>query len=152
MRATIFALALIFGAAVAPAEPLQTTPLSIEAIAQLPAVEGLVLSPDGKHLAGLVGTPKYKWPVISIWDVDNLAKPPVWIPSTNMRPVAVTFLGNERLMFFADQPLTMDGVKSKTSQAFVTDLEGKSFQQPFATRGTTAAPRRRRRCRPATHW
>jgi dipeptidyl aminopeptidase/acylaminoacyl peptidase len=133
------AAATSFGLTLAPtlaAEPLQTSPLQIEAIAEHPAISGLVLSPDGKHMAGLVGTKQHKWPVISIWEVDNLSKPPVWIPSDRMRPRNVAFLGNDRLLFFADQPFTYGSLRTFTVQAIVTDVQGRTFEQPFATKGT----------------
>ncbi|MEQ1866225.1 MAG: prolyl oligopeptidase family serine peptidase [Micropepsaceae bacterium] len=87
-------------------------------------------------MAGLVGTKEHKWPVIAIWDIENLSKPPIWIPSERMRPRNVTFLGNERLIFFADQPFTYGALKTFTVQAVVTDLKGKSFDNPFAAKGT----------------
>jgi dipeptidyl aminopeptidase/acylaminoacyl peptidase len=120
------------------AEPLQTTPLPIEAIAQNPAMSNPVLSPDGLHMAALVASPNHRWPVVSISTVDNLSGSPVWIPSTHMRPLAVAFLGNERLLLFADQPFDAPPLKSFTVQAIVTDLEGKNFSQPFATKGALA--------------
>jgi dipeptidyl aminopeptidase/acylaminoacyl peptidase len=128
------------------AEPLKTTPLSIEAIAAHPAIGsvrgGLALSPNGKYMVGLVGSDKHKWPVISIWDVENLSKAPVWIPSKEMRPVSVSFLGNDHIVFFADQPLDYTDefeagtTKTFTVQAVVSDLEGKKFTQPFAVKGS----------------
>ncbi len=118
------------------AEPLQTTPLGIEPIAEHPALSSIVLSPDGKHMAGLVGTNKHKWPVISIWDVEDLSKPAVWIPSTNMRPRNVAFLGSDRIIFFADQPFTYGALKTFTVQAWVTDLQGRDISNPFAAKGT----------------
>jgi acetyl esterase/lipase len=118
------------------ASAARSEPLSIESIAQHPAISGLTLSPDGKHMAALVNAPNNKWPVISIWDVENLSKPATWIPSLEMRPVAVSFLGDDRVLFIADQPLTYGTLKSFTRQAIVTDLAGKSFERPFATKGT----------------
>lgn len=118
------------------AEPLKTTPLPIDAIAQHPAMSGATLSPDGKHIAALVASPQHKWPVISIWQVDNLSKPPVWIPSERMRPRSVAFLGNDRIIFFADQPFTYGSLKTFTVQAVVADLAGKNFDNPFAAKGT----------------
>ncbi len=126
----------------AVAEPLQTTPLSIEAIAEQPAFASVALSPDGKHLAALVASPKYKWPVITIWEVENLAKQPVGIPSDEMRPRSVSFLGNDHVLFLADQPLDYTDENSAgttrtfTVQAIISDLQGKKFDQPFAVRGT----------------
>lgn len=135
-------IALLTPAALA-AEPLQTTPLQIEQIAEHPAISGMVLSPDGKHLAGLVRSPQHKWPVISIWDAENLSKPAIWIPSTNMRPRQVVFLGNKHIIFFADQPFDFSDAATNnllrrtfTVQAWVADLDGKNITQPFASRGT----------------
>ena len=137
MRVAVAIAALFLSqTAVFAAEPLQTTPLAIEPLAEHPALSGMVLSPDGKHMAGLVGTKQQKWPVISIWDVDDLSKPPVWIPSERMRPRAVTFLGNDHLIFFADQPFTYGSLKTFTVQAWVTDLQGKDIKNPFAAKGT----------------
>jgi dipeptidyl aminopeptidase/acylaminoacyl peptidase len=133
--ALAFAISLQAMTVVAVAEPLQTSPLPIEAIAEHAAISGVVLSPDGKHIAGLVRSPQQKWPVISIWDVENLSKPAIWIPSTTMRPRGVAFLGNEHVLFFADQPFTYGSLRTFTVQAIVTDLEGKKFEQPFATKG-----------------
>lgn len=118
------------------ADPLASAPLSIEQLAEHPALSGVTLSPDGKHIAALVGSPKHKWPVISIWETDNMSKPPVWIPSDKMRPRNVAFLGNNRIIFFADQPFTYGSLKTFTIQAVVSDLEGKSFDNPFAAKGT----------------
>ena len=132
-----FALAVGFSVTAAQAaEPLQSSPLPIEAIAEHPAISGVTLSPDGKHMAALVGSPKHKWPVISIWETDNLSKPPVWIPSDKMRPRLVSFVGNDHVIFFADQPFTYASLKTFTVQAVVSDLQGKNFSYPFAAKGT----------------
>lgn len=128
--------ALLLSAAANAAEPLQTSPLPIEPIAEHPALNGLVLSPDGKHMAGLVGTNQQKWPVISIWDVENLSKPPIWVPSKTMRPRNVQFLGNDHLIFFADQPFTYGATKTFTVQAWVMGVDGKNITNPFAAKGT----------------
>jgi acetyl esterase/lipase len=129
-------IAFAFTSVAQAAEPLQTSPLPIEAIAQLPAMQSVVLSPDGKHMAALVSSPKHRWPVVSIWEVDNLSKPPVWVPSERMRPRNVQFLGNQYVIFFVDQPLTYGARKDFTRQAVITDIEGRSFPEPFAAKGT----------------
>lgn len=130
------AASLAFALTAAQAEPLQTKPLDMEAIAQHPAMSGVVLSPDGKHIAALVNNPKYRWPVVTIWETDNLSKPPIGIPSERMRPRSVDFLGNKHVIFFVDQPLTYGSLKHFTRQAIIADVEGKSFEQPFNTKGT----------------
>ncbi len=133
-----FALAATIAILTAPAavdDALQTTPLEIEPLAEHPAMDGPSLSPDGKHMAALVKSAQHKWPVISIWDVENLSKPPVWIPSLRMRPRSVAFLGNNHIIFFADQPLVDGSRKAFTVQAIVYDLEGKTPSEPFKVRG-----------------
>jgi dipeptidyl aminopeptidase/acylaminoacyl peptidase len=140
-----FALATALGftiTAVQAAEPPKTTPIEIEALAQFEAFDSARLSPDGKHLVALVASPKHKWPVISIWEVENLTKPPIWIPSESMRPVSVRFLGNGHILFFAEQPFTGNSeltnfisVKTFTVKAIVADIEGKKFREPFAAKG-----------------
>ena len=119
-------------------EALQLNPLPIESIARLPAIQGVTLSPDGKHLAALVASPDHRWPVISVWNLETGA-PPVWIPSATMRPRAVSFLGNDRLLFLADQPFTYGNYQGFTVQAIVTDLDGRNFTDPFRVRGALAS-------------
>lgn len=129
------ALALAAGG-VAAAQPLQLTPVPVEALARHPAISGVSMSPDGRHVAALVASPDHRWPVIAIWNVDDLTRPPVWIPSSDMRPISVQFLGNERIIFIVDQPFTYGSTRTFTRQAVVADLDGTNFQQPFASRGT----------------
>jgi acetyl esterase/lipase len=135
--ATALAAALVAACAApaAMAQPLQTTPLPVESLARHPALSQVVISPDGRHIAGLIAIEGQRWPAIAIWTVDNLSAPPVAIPSTQMRPRSVSFLGNDRIVFFADQPFTYDpgsGTrKDFTVEAVVTDLRGSRFEQPL---------------------
>jgi len=133
------AAAFALAAGGATAQPMNLTPLQIDQAARNPALQGVVMSPDGRHIAGLVANPNYRWPVIAIWDVDAIAAgrsaDAVLIPSTDMRPVSVGFLGNERIIFIVDQPFTYGSNKTFTRQAIVADLDGGNFQQPFAARG-----------------
>ncbi len=128
--ASVLALGLLTTTA-ASDEPLKTAPLGIEQVAEHPAMSGLTMSPDGKHIAALVASAKYKWPVVTIWEADNLAKAPIGIPSTDKRPLAVSFLGNEHAIIFLDQPFTPSGFKTRTFEAVVTDLAAKKFTRPF---------------------
>lgn len=133
------AAAFALAAGVAAAQPLNLTPLQIDQAARHPAIQGVTMSPDGRHIAGLVANPNYRWPVIAIWDADAIANGQpanaVLIPSTDMRPVFVTFLGNDHILFVVDQPFTAGYNKTFTQQAIVADLEGREFHQPFAARG-----------------
>jgi dipeptidyl aminopeptidase/acylaminoacyl peptidase len=113
------------------AQSANAQPISINAIARHPAMQSVVLSPDGQHIAALISRPDQRWPVIAIWRVDDLARAPVLVPSREMRPRNLAFLGNDRLMFFADQPIEFGALRSFTVQAVVMDLEGRDFSQPL---------------------
>lgn len=126
--AVLLGLTSIGGAA---AQQLGASPLPIEAIAQHPAIQSVSISPDGRHIAGLIALPNQRWPAIAVWSVDNLNQPPVAIPSTQMRPRSVSFLGNDHVVFFVDQPINFGSYKTFTVQAVVTDLRGSRFTQPF---------------------
>lgn len=119
------------GPASASAQTLNLTPLPVESLARNRAISGVTISPDGRHMAGLISQENQRWPLVAIWDVEHLDQPPVAIPSREMRPRSVAFLGNEHVVFFADQPFTYESTKTFTVQAIVTDLRGSSFSQPF---------------------
>lgn len=130
-RATIAAVVTGLLVSSAVADPLPLAPLPIESLSRLPAITGATISPDGKHIAALVGVQGQRWPVIRVWETDNLAKPPTNIASSEMRPRSVAFVGNDKLLFQADQPWSCGAYKGFTIQTVVTDFEGKNFTQPF---------------------
>ncbi len=139
MRSTFATIIMAFAYALTSAfaaEPLATTPLPIEAIAPNPAIQGATLSPDGKHVAALVSLPGQKWPIVSVWQADDLSRPPVNSASNDMRPRSVHFLGNDRIIILLDQPFTVGTLKTFTVQAIVTDWRGGKLERPFATKGT----------------
>ncbi len=123
--------------------PSLAAPIPIEDLARFEQLTSVSLSPDGKHVAGLYAAPNQKWPVLSIWKTEALAESPVWIPSKNMRPVSVRFIGNERLLFVTEQELTVDTVKGFTRKLYITDLKGSSFEEPLRTGGSTDDAARR---------
>jgi len=123
--------ASLFSLSAAAQQPLPLNPLPIASLSRLPAITGVTISPDGRRIAGLVAVTGQQWPVIAVWEADNLAKPPSQISSREMRPRGVQFVGNDRLLFLADQPWTCGTYKSFTVQTIVTDFTGSSFSQPF---------------------
>ncbi len=110
-------------------------PLPIEALAQFEAVTQPALSPDGKHLVGLVAAPGQKWPVISVWNADALDQKPVWIPSATQRPVSVSFVGNNHILFITEQEINFASVKTFTRKVYITDLKGSFFEEPLRRGG-----------------
>ncbi|UDF05179.1 S9 family peptidase [Asticcacaulis sp. AND118] len=140
------ALLCLSAAAVAGlALPLMSTralaePVSIEALAQYEQTSGVTISPDGKHIAALVAAKGQKWPVISIWQADDLSKPPVWIPSATNRITGVGFFGNDKIIFRAEQEITRsDGRLSFTVKTYTADIDGKNITEPFKTGGRSEA-------------
>ncbi len=124
---------LLLSAAAGPT--VLAEPLSIEALAQFESVTRPSLSPDGKHLAALVAAPGQKWPVISIWQADALEQKPIWIPSATQRPVDVSFLGNNNLLFVTEQEINVGPTKTRTNKVYLTDLKGSFFDEPLRRRG-----------------
>lgn len=123
--------------AVGGAERALAAPLSIDALAQFEAVTSVNLSPDGKHVVGLVAAPGQKWPVISIWKADALEQTATWIPSQNMRPVAVDFIADDRIWFITEQEINRGSTKTFTRKLYVTDLKGSRFDEPLKRTGAT---------------
>jgi dipeptidyl aminopeptidase/acylaminoacyl peptidase len=115
----------------------QPAPIAIEDLARFEQLTGPSLSPDGRHVVGLYAAPNQKWPVLSVWKTDALDQAPTWIPSQNMRPVNVRFVGNDRLVFVTEQELTVGTRKGFTRKLYFTDLNGSFFEEPLRTRGAT---------------
>lgn len=112
-------------------------PLSIDDLARYDELTGVTISPDGKHIAGLVAVKGQKWPVISIWDTDDLSKKPIWIPSETQRIEGVGFFSNDKIYFQTEQPITgYDGKPTFTTKVYYSDLEGRKIEEPFKMTGT----------------
>jgi dipeptidyl aminopeptidase/acylaminoacyl peptidase len=130
-RIAVAALALL------GAQPALAAPVSIDALAQFESVTSVNLSPDGKHVVGLVAAPGQKWPVISIWKADALEQTATWIPSANMRPISVDFIGNDRIWFLTEQEINRGTTKTFTRKLYFTDLKGSKFEEPLKRGGAT---------------
>lgn len=112
-------------------------PVSIDDLARYDELTGVTISPDGKHIAGLIAVKGQKWPVISIWDTDDLSKKPIWIPSETQRIDQVDFFSNEKIYFVTEQPITGgDGKPTFTRKLYYSDLEGRKIEEPFKLTGT----------------
>ncbi len=130
------ALSIAAGAGAATYAP-PAAPVSIDALAQYASLEGLTISPDGKHIAGLVAVKGQQWPVISIWDTSDLSKAPVWIPSATQRIDGVGFFSNDKIYFLTEQPITgYDGRPTFIRKLYYADLDGRNIDEPFKITGT----------------
>jgi hypothetical protein len=94
-RAAAAAIAALTLASV-PA-PAAAAPPTAEAFARLPAVDGMRLSPDGKHIAGVV-SPNGEDTFVAVWRTDAPSEPPKLTPSgKGQRIIGLLFLKNDRL-------------------------------------------------------
>jgi len=95
-------------------------------LTKAPAIQDVSLSPDGKHMVALT-SPDGTVVDITVWSTAALGAQPVRIRSKFMRFIAVGFAKNDRLLFTAVQPDTVEGVPRHLVKQYVTDLEGKTF-------------------------
>lgn len=129
--------ALVLGVTQPASHAAEREPLAIAAIARYEAMSSVAISPDGKHVAALVATDKYKWPVVAIYDAADLAKPPVWIPSETLRVVQVSFFSNERVSFVAEAPILNEaGQPTFTRKLYFADLAGKKIVEASRPAGS----------------
>ncbi|MCY4356768.1 MAG: prolyl oligopeptidase family serine peptidase [Gammaproteobacteria bacterium] len=111
-------------------------PVDIEALAQFPAIERVSLSPDGKHIVGLVAAPGHQWPVISVWKTEAMDERPIWVPTEEMMYLTVGFFGNDKLIWIAQGPGVFAGTKSLQRRLYTADLDGGNYDEPLRQRGT----------------
>ena len=130
-------LAGMAGVAAAAPYVRPAQPLSIDALAQYTALEGLTISPDGKHIAALIAVKGQQWPVISIWDASDLSKTPIWIPSATQRIDQVDFFSNDKVYFVTEQPINdSSGKPTFTNKIYYADIDGRNITEPFKITGT----------------
>ena len=124
-----FAVVLTALGCVSHAKP--TVP-SLEQLAAFPKMSGFSLSPDGQHLAALEGRGEDR--VILVWKTDALNKAPTVIGSSKMKISGVQFIKNDLLAVSMWQPYdarTDKVIKTFINKLFLTDLEGKNWNEPM---------------------
>ena len=124
-------LAIILAAFVSVAHTKPAAP-SIEQLAAFPKMSGFSLSPDGKHLAALEGRGEDR--VILVWKTDALNKAPTVIGSSKMKISGAQFIKNDLLAVTMWQPYdarTDKIIKTFVNKLFLTDLEGKNWNEPM---------------------
>lgn len=116
--------------ATAPSAPAASAPAtgapSASDLTKAPEIQGVSLSPDGKHMVALT-SPDGAVVDITVWNTDALGAQPVRIRSKFMRFIDVGFIKNDRLLFTAVQTDDVQGVPSHLVKQYVTDLDGKTF-------------------------
>jgi dienelactone hydrolase len=120
-------------------------PISIEDLAREPALQSVSMSPDGKHLVGLIPSPGDKdETALATWDVDALsAGPKVVTPSgKHMKFIDAYALKADRILAVARQEWTgqlggcgegkvVGATKTFVTKAYLTGVGQKKFDEAF---------------------
>ena len=121
-------------------------PIPVEALARLPALQSVSMSPDGKHLVGLIPSPKDKdATALATWDTDSLSSgPKVVTPSGDaMKFIQAYALKADKILAIARQEWTGnlggcgEGKATGATKTFVTKVyltgdDQKNFGEAFA--------------------
>jgi pimeloyl-ACP methyl ester carboxylesterase len=121
-------------------------PISIEDLARIPALQSVTMSPDGKHLAGLIPSPGDKdETALATWDVDALSSgPKVVTPSgQHMKFIASFALKADKILAVARQEWTgqlggcgegkvVGATETFVTKTYLTGNGQKKFDEAFA--------------------
>lgn len=120
-------------------------PISIEDLAREPALQSVSMSPDGKHLVGLIPSPNNKdETALATWDMNSLsAGPKVVTPSgQHMKFIAAFALKADKILAVARQEWTgqlsgcgegklVGATKTFVTKAYLTGDAQKKFDEAF---------------------
>lgn len=121
-------------------------PIPIEDLARLPALQSVTMSPDGKHLVGLIPSPKNPdETALATWDTSALSKgPTVVTPSGDkMKFIAAYALKADKILAVARQEWSgrlggcgegnsTGATRTFVSKTYLTGDDHKDFQEAFA--------------------
>lgn len=122
-------------------------PIPVESLARLPALQSVSMSPDGKHLVGLIPSPKDKdSTALATWDTDSLSTgPSVITPSgEHMKFIGANALKAGKIFVVARQEWTGDigscggegkavgSTKTFVVKPYLTGMDQKNFDEAFA--------------------
>jgi dipeptidyl aminopeptidase/acylaminoacyl peptidase len=122
-------------------------PIPVEALARLPALQSVTMSPDGKHLVGLIPSPKDKdSTALATWNTDSLSTgPSVVTPSgDHMKFIGAYALKADKILAIARQEWTGDlggcgegkavgATKTFVSKVYLTGDDQKKFDEAFTS-------------------
>jgi dipeptidyl aminopeptidase/acylaminoacyl peptidase len=135
VMASLAAVSSVFLATAAPATGTSAaplTPMTLDQMSQDPNLWGVTLSRDGKHIAGIAGVPGQN-PVIRIWKTYDMSAAPVSIGSRTMRFTGVQFVKNDRLMMFANQPVSAGAFSNWRSKVAFASIDGREVREMPST-------------------
>lgn len=140
-------IAGVLGVLCGPFSAHASEAISIEDLARLPALQSLSMSPDGKHLVGLIPAPKDPDnTALATWDTASLSSGPTVItPSGDrMKFIAAFALKADKILAVARQEWTGDlggcgegktvgSTKTFVTKAYLTGDDQKKFDEAFAS-------------------
>jgi dienelactone hydrolase len=123
-----------------------SAPISIEDLAREPALQSVTMSPDGKHLVGLIPSPTNKdETALATWDLNALtAAPKVLTPSgDHMKFIGAFALKSDKILAVARQEWTgqlggcgegkvVGATKTFVTKTYLTGDAQKKFEEAFA--------------------
>lgn len=147
MRYTFYRALLASLLATTMAQVQASEPIPVEALARLPALQSVSMSPDGKHLVALIPSPKSPdETALATWDIDSLSSgPKVITPSgEHMKFIGASALKADKILAIARQEWTgalggcgegkTDGAtRTFMVKAYLTDDDQKNFDEAFTS-------------------
>ncbi|UGB37877.1 alpha/beta hydrolase family protein [Frateuria soli] len=147
MRHTLHRALLAGLLATAVAQVQAAEPVAVEALARLPALQSVSMSPDGERLVALIPSPKNPdETALATWDIDTLsAGPKVITPSgEHMKFITASALKADKILAIARQEWTGDlggcgegkstgATRTFMVKAYLTGLQQKSFDEAFTS-------------------
>ena len=147
MRHTLHRALLAGLLATAMAQVQAAEPVTVEALARLPALQSVSMSPDGEHLVALIPSPKNPdETALATWDIDALsAGPKVITPSgEHMKFIAASALKADKILAIARQEWTGDlggcgegkstgATRTFMVKAYLTGEQQKNFDEAFTS-------------------
>ena len=149
MKAIYFSCLLIAASTgLASAAQLNSpTPIPVRALAEMPKIQSVSMSADGKNIVALLGKPGAEefHTSLATWDLNNLDKGPVVTDSGDrMRFIAASALKADRIFVFGRQAWTgaigdcggegqsKGNTATFVTKAYLTDTKHSKFSEAFA--------------------
>ncbi len=123
-----FSLAISTTAGIASAETYKAQkPMPISEMAKDFDTTSAVISTDSKNIAAIVRVEGQENPFIRVWSAEDMTKEPKQFGSKTMRFYSISFVKNDRLLIFANQPVVMGAKSDWRTKAIISNLDGTDF-------------------------
>lgn len=113
--------------AILGASAAQAAPPSAKDFSRYAALSDVVVSPDGRHIAGLISSDGEER-LLAVWETAHPDRQPFVITSQHMRLMSVQFVKNDRLAVVVQQTLTIGSWKGHLQKIYITDLKGQDWK------------------------